>query len=107
MSTITVATSKGMNCLYLTNIIRIESNSNYSKIFFADKTYPLTVAKVLQWFEDRLPADMFVRSHRTHLVNMQHILQVTLSLQLIELSNGEKIGISKRRKQWVKQRLRA
>ena len=105
MNTISIPTNKGIFLLRLQNIIRIQSISNYSKIYFADKTHPLTVAKVLHWFEDNLPVDDFLRSHRTHLVNKAHIINVILSSQTMQLSNGEQIDISKRRKQWVKQRL--
>jgi two-component system LytT family response regulator len=105
MNSIALSTSKGISLLCLQNIIRIQGCSNYSKIFFADNSYPLTVAKVLHWFEDNLPVEMFLRTHRTHLVNRQHIINVLLSTHTMQLSNGEKINISKRRKQWVKQRL--
>ncbi len=105
MNTIAISTCKGISLLCLQNIIRIQSISNYSKIYFADNSYPLTVAKVLHWFEDNLPAEMFLRTHRTHLVNRQHILHVILSSQTMQLSNGEQVCISKRRKQWVKQQL--
>jgi two-component system, LytTR family, response regulator len=102
---ISVSTCKGSVTIPLHNIIRIESSSNYSRIHFADKSYPLTVAKILQWFEETLPGDLFLRTHRTHLVNRQHIMSVTLSSKLLHLSNGETISISKRRKQWVKERV--
>lgn len=105
MTTITIGTSKGIELLSLQNIIRIQSMSNYSKIYFADKSHPLTVAKLLHWFEDNLPPEMFLRSHRTHLVNKEYIISVGLSSKKMQLSNGEQIDISKRRKQWVKQRL--
>jgi two-component system LytT family response regulator len=105
MNSIAIPTNKGISLLYLQNIIRIQGCSNYSKIYFADKSYPLTVAKILHWFEEKLPPEMFLRTHRTHLVNRQHIQNVILSSQSIQLSNGEQISISKRRKQWVKQRL--
>lgn len=105
MNNISIPTNKGISLLCLQNIIRIQSISNYSKIYFADKSHPLTVAKILHWFEEQLPPEMFVRTHRTHLVNKDHIINVILSSQKMQLSNGEQIVISKRRKQWVKQRL--
>jgi two-component system LytT family response regulator len=105
MNSISLATCKGTSLIYLPNIIRIQSISNYSKIYFADNSHPLTVAKVLHWFEETLPVEMFLRTHRTHLVNRQHIQNVILSSQIMHLSNGEQISISKRRMQWVKQRL--
>jgi two-component system, LytTR family, response regulator len=105
MNSISISTNKGISLLCLQNIIRIQSTSNYSKIYFADKSHPLTVAKVLHWFEEHLPAEMFLRTHRTHLVNRQHILQLTLSAQTMLMTNGELISISKRRKKSVKERL--
>lgn len=105
MISITIATNKGISKLPLQNIIRIQSLSNYSRIYFADNSYPLTVAKILQWFEDHLPEEMFLRTHRAHLVNKQHIQRTALPSKCIHLSNGETISISKRRKQWVKQRV--
>ena len=105
MGKIYIATNKGITEIHLKNIVRIQSCSNYSKIFFADKTFPLTVSKVLQWFENNLPAETFVRTHRTHLVNRQHIVNAELKSQRIQLSNGDHILISKRRKDFVKQKL--
>ncbi|MCX6316316.1 MAG: LytTR family DNA-binding domain-containing protein [Bacteroidetes bacterium] len=105
MQSITVGTNKGSSELSLHNIIRIQSMSNYSRIYFADNTYPLTVAKILQWFEDHLPEDMFLRTHRAHLVNRNYITRMTFPTKCIHLSNGEAISISKRRKQWVKERI--
>lgn len=105
MNRISIPTNKGISLLCVQNIIRIQSISNYSKIYFADNSYPLTVAKVLHWFEDNLPSEMFLRTHRTHLVNRTHIIHVGISSQTMQLSNGEQIEISKRRKQWVIERL--
>ena len=105
METISIPTNKGINYLCFENIIRIQSFSNYSKIYFADDTYPLTVAKVLHWFEENLPAHVFIRTHRSHLVNRHYIKRIILSTHAMQLSNGEQVGISKRRKQWIRQRL--
>lgn len=105
MNSISIATSKGVSRLQLENIIRIQSISNYCRIYFADKSYPLTVAKILHWFEENLPEDMFLRTHRTHLVNRQHISKVALLTKTLHLTNGEAISISKRRRQWVKERI--
>jgi len=105
MNYVSLATSKGHYRLDLHDIVRIQSSSNYSRIYFADNRHPLTVAKLLHWFEDNLPADKFLRTHRTHLVNRQYILNVSSSSQSMELRNGEKISISKRRKHRVIEKL--
>jgi two-component system, LytTR family, response regulator len=101
MNSICIHTCKGAQQLLFENIVRIESKSNYCKIFFADKSYPLTVSKTLGWFEHYLTADIFLRTHRTHLVNKNFIAKIFLSAQHVQLLNGEKICISRRRKMVV------
>ena len=72
------------------NIIRIEASSNYSKVYFSNAK-PMTVAKVLHWFEDQLPQQMFARVHRSHLVNKMFMLQVNgAKNKMLLLNNGER-----------------
>ena len=83
------------------HIIRIEARSNYCRIYCADEQHPITVAKVLSWFQQMLPAQLFIRTHRTHLVNIQFIKNKTDNQG--QLKNGEWISISRRRKNEVKE----
>jgi two-component system, LytTR family, response regulator len=87
--------------LLFENIVRIEGKSNYSKIFFADNTHPLTVSKTLGWVEKYLPIDNFLRTHRTHIVNKQFIDNINIASLHVQLLNGEKISISRRRKMFM------
>lgn len=96
MKQVHIPTNKGIKVVMTKNIIRVEASSNYCKIYF-DNEYPLTVAKVLQWFEDNLPDRCFCRIHRTHLVNKQFISSVSDDHKLT-LVNGERFQISKRKK---------
>lgn len=77
-------------------IIRVEAMSNYSRIYFADGN-KLVTAKVLQWFENLLPAGMFVRVHRSHLINKNFVeaSEGSYSKTLLFL-NGERIPVSRR-----------
>ena len=79
------------------NIIRIEASNNYSKIYFSNAK-PMLVAKVLHWFEDKLPQQMFARVHRSHLVNKMFMCQVNgAKNKMLLLNNGESIAVSRRR----------
>ena len=82
------------------HIIRIQASSNYSRIYCTDERYPITVAKVLQWFQNKLPKQDFIRTHRAHLVNKQFIESKTLKQVLLQ--NGETISISKRKRNEIK-----
>ena len=98
MDTIIIPTNKGLQFCNTDNIIRIQGMSNYCKIFFADNSHPLTVAKVLHWFEEHLPAGVFWRTHKTHLVNSRYVKQLhTAQKRYLVLLNGEILVVSRRR----------
>ncbi|MCX6318721.1 MAG: LytTR family DNA-binding domain-containing protein [Bacteroidetes bacterium] len=95
---IRIPNNRGVFITAADQIVRIEALSNYSKIYFISRP-PLTVAKVLQWFEPMLPPGMFSRVHRSHLVNKLFIQQIIVARQnTLMLSNGEKIQMSRRKK---------
>jgi two-component system, LytTR family, response regulator len=100
MIEIIIPTDRGAKKVFMQNIIRVEANSNYSKIFFCNEQ-PLTVAKVLHWFEDNLPNDFFWRIHRTHIVNRIFVTDVNKK-SMLQLSNGESLQISRRKKTAIK-----
>ena len=87
----------GIRLVQPENIIRIEALSNYSKIYFSNAK-PMTVAKVLHWFEDQLPQQMFARVHRSHLVNKMFMSQVNGGKhKTLVLNNGESMEVSRRK----------
>jgi len=98
--TISIPVVKGIIFKETSSIIRIEASSNYSRIYCTDEHYPITVAKVLQWFQNKLPQQDFIRTHRTHLVNKRFIEKKTVNQLLLQ--NGEIISISKRKRNELK-----
>ena len=101
MNQLFIPTNKGIKVVMSKNIIRIEANSNYCKVYF-DNADPLTVAKLLHWFEGRLPDDYFYRIHRTHIVNRLFISTISSDSKLT-LMNGEQLQTSRRKKNIVRQ----
>ena len=100
-SKITIATAEGLYFFKPEEIIRLEASSNYTNIFFTNKKKLLT-AKVLKEFAALLEPMGFVRTHRTHLVNKQHIAFVGSSGNIImkddsvaEISRRMKSGVMK------------
>jgi two-component system, LytTR family, response regulator len=101
MQSIIIYSQSGNHQCEAADVLRIESSSNYSRIFFTNERRPLLVAKVLSYFESTLPACTFTRVHRSHLVNRQYIKEVIDCKQSglqIHLVNGEIIGVSRRKK---------
>lgn len=95
---ILVPTDRGMQVIDVHSIIRVQSISNYSKLFFLNgKT--LVVAKVLRWFEERLHTHKFLRIHRTHLVNSDRMKAYKNANTIeIELMNGERLMVARRKR---------
>lgn len=98
MQLINIPHNRGIRMVPAEQIIRIEGLSNYSKIHFSTGR-PMTVAKVLHWFEDHLPQQMFARVHRSHLINKLFVQEVNGSnYSNLLLTNGESIVMSRRKK---------
>ncbi len=95
-------TCNGIDAIDVHTIIRVEAISNYSKLFFSNGK-SLVVAKVLRWFEEYFSAsddaeskNIFIRTHRTHLVNKNFIRRY--SNGKIELYNQQCIDVARRKK---------
>lgn len=89
---------KGAKLIDINTIIRIQASSNYSRISFVNGQQ-LVTTKILRWFEKQLPSELFVRIHRTHLVNKKFISgYINGRGGKISLINGECIDVSKRKR---------
>jgi len=101
-------TSTGNFLIDVNTIVHIEASSNYSKIYLSvamGNMKMLVTAKVLKWFEERLPQDCFTRLHRSHLVNNRFLQTNQPSAKAFELQNGKVIEISRRRRKEVMMKL--
>jgi two-component system LytT family response regulator len=87
-------------------IIRCQGEGNYSKIYF-EGSKPLLVAKTLVEFEDLLQEHSFIRIHKTHLVNLKHVVAyLKTDGGILQLSNGDEVAVSRRRKEEVQKMLK-
>jgi len=82
-------------------IIRCQGEGNYTHIYFEEGKH-LLVAKTLVEFEDLLKEYHFIRVHKAHLVNIKHVVAyLKTDGGILQLSNGDKVTISRRRKEIV------
>ena len=83
-------------------VVRIQADSNYSRIYFSNgKT--LFVAKVLKKFENELDQQLFIRPHKTHLVNSSFIQSFVKGTKAsLLLSNGEYIPVSRNKRKMMR-----
>jgi two-component system, LytTR family, response regulator len=67
-----IPTIAGIEFVHIQDIIRCQSDINYTHIFLRDKR-KLTVAKTLKDFENMLSKFKFFRTHNPHLVNLEEV----------------------------------
>jgi two-component system, LytTR family, response regulator len=96
MKKIIIPTNKGAKIVLTQDIIRVQASSSYSKVYFSNEQ-PLTVAKVLHWFEEKLPEDFFYRIHQTHIINRSFVKEVSAN-KTLKLTTGEQIQVSRGKK---------
>lgn len=79
-------------------IVRCESDSNYTHIFLAGGK-KLTLAKTLKEVEETLAGLSFFRVHQSYLINMNHISRYMKGVQpYVIMKDGTRIGISRNKK---------
>ena len=105
-SALLLHTSAGQLLIETANIVRIEASSNYCKLFLTNGRM-LVTAKVLKWFEEKLPPEVFIRLHRSHLVNNHYLLRNEFVKKGLVLVNGDYIRVSRRRKKNILNQLQA
>lgn len=82
----------------LEDIIAIEAGGAYSTIHLQSNK-PVIISKNLKQFEAMLPEDaQFVRTHKSWIIHLNHLVQYSKTELEIELTNGLKAKLSKYKK---------
>jgi two-component system LytT family response regulator len=94
----------GRTYLNPVDIIKLVASANYTIIYLANgRQYviALTISKV---YEILLPHGQFVRTHKSYVVNLAYVLQLTPTGFL--LKNNETIDWARRRREEIKRKFR-
>ncbi len=95
---IALNTADGMMFIKPDQIIRCESQSNYTKIYLTTHQ-KVTIAKTLKDVEETLQEYHFYRIHNSHLINLQHIEKfVKADGGYVLMTDGEHITVARNRK---------
>ncbi len=100
-----IPTKQGEHHFKAGEIIRCEADSNYTMIFLSSGKKFLA-SKTLRDIEEMLGEGKFLRVHKSHLVNKQHIENISPKDEVV-LSDGAHVAISRRRLTEVKDALRS
>lgn len=95
------ATQEGIVFIKPETIVRCESFSNYTTLFFTDRP-KLIISKTLKDVEDVLKPYDFLRVHHSHLINLQQVTRyVKADGGHIEMMDAAQIPVSRHRKEFV------
>lgn len=95
---IALPTSDGLIFIKIVDIIRCESDSSYT-MFYLSNNRKLLVTRTMKEFAELLPANMFFRIHKSHLINLNHIDQyINRDGGSVIMDNGNHVPIARNRK---------
>jgi len=90
---------KGFQVVDIQNLLYIEADGNYSNLHFTDGSM-ICASKTIHEYEALLDDSNFVRVHKSHVVNLSHIVEYTKGEGgILKLSNGKEIDVSRRKKE--------
>lgn len=88
----------GFSVAKISEILRCEADSNYTKIVFTEAK-PFMASRSLSHFEELLTGLPFVRVHHKHLINLAQVKRYNRGRGgYIEMSNGHEVEVSVRKK---------
>ncbi len=91
-----IPTSKGYSLVELEDIIRLEGFDNYTKIYTNNET--LMTSRTIKMFEKVLEPLRFHRIHKQHIINLNNMKQYLKTDSYVEMADGSKLPVAKRRK---------
>jgi two-component system LytT family response regulator len=96
-----VNTTESLTLLNVNDIVRCESNRNYTFIYLVNKK-KLIVSKTLMDFEDVLSKYNFLRIHKSHLINVNFMEKYMKSDGgYVVLMDGTKLPVAIRKKEYL------
>lgn len=94
---ITLSFNHGIHIVNVDEIIHLEGENNYTT-FHLKNDKPVVVCKTLKDYEDMLDANGFVRVHKSSIINLRYLKDLSRRDELVaELLDGTRIQVSRRR----------
>ncbi len=96
---IALSNADGIHLFEVSDIIRCESEDNYTK-FYIRNSKPVLISKTLKEYEDLLTGHGFVRVHQSHLVNLAYLKSyIKKDGGYLMMADNSNIPISQRKKE--------
>jgi len=96
-SKVALPTLTGYQMEKINNIVYCEGDQNYTKIHLVSRKCIL-VSKTLKYIEELLPSEVFIRIHKTYLLNLNYVEKyIRTDGHKVILDDGTRLDIANRR----------
>ena len=96
---IALSTADGIHLFEISDIIRCESEDNYTK-FYIKNNKPVLISKTLKEYEDLLTEHGFERIHQSHLINLAYLKSyIKKDGGYVVMADNSNLPISQRKKE--------
>jgi two-component system LytT family response regulator len=103
---IALSNSDGMHLFEVSDIIRCESEDNYTK-FYIKNNKPILISKTLKEYEELLTDHGFVRIHQSHLINLAFLKSyIKKDGGYVVMADNSNLPISQRRREQLQELLK-
>ncbi|HEX8269482.1 MAG TPA: LytTR family DNA-binding domain-containing protein [Flavobacterium sp.] len=103
---IALSTSDGIHLFEISDIIRCESEDNYTK-FYIKNNKPVLISKTLKEYEDLLTEHGFERIHQSHLINLSYLKSyIRKDGGYVVMADNSNLPISQRKKERLQELLK-
>ena len=104
---IALSTTDGIHLFEINDIIRCESNDNYTQ-FFIKNHKPLLISKTLKEYEELLAEHGFERIHQSHLINISYLKSyIKTDGGYVIMGDNAKLPIAQRKKERLQELIKA
>ncbi len=101
-----IPSMKGFQVVDIRDIIYCEASSNYTNFYFTNRSL-ICASKPIHEYETVLEDAGFVRTHKSYVVNLEHIREyVRGEGGSVILSGGQEVEVSRRKKEVLMQRMK-
>ena len=103
---IALSTSDGIHLFDVSDIIRCESEDNYTK-FYINNNKPILISKTLKEYEELLTEHGFERIHQSHLINLAYLKSyIKKDGGYVVMADNSNLPISQRKKERLQELLK-
>lgn len=89
---------EGFEVVKIEDIVACEAHDNFTDFYFTNRS-KMMICRSLKFYEELLQESGFLRVHKSHLINLEHVVKYNRGKGgIVTMSNGQEIAVSAQKK---------